>query len=43
MTGGLLLAHAGHWLSTLPFFAPVLALGAGVAAVAIRDRRRGVD
>ena len=40
MTGGLVLAHAGHWLATLPFFGPVLAVGAGVGAIAIRDRRR---
>lgn len=40
MTEALQLAHAGHWLSGIAFaFAP-LAVIAGLAAAAIRERRR---
>lgn len=40
MTEALLLAHAGHWLSGIAFaFAP-LTVVAGLAAAAIRERRR---
>ncbi len=36
----MILAHAGHWVVALPFFGPVLAVGGGVAAMALRDRRQ---
>ena len=36
----MIVAHAGHWVATLPFFGPVLAVGGGVAAMALRDRRQ---
>ena len=39
MSAPLVLAHAGHWLSGIAFaFAP-LTVVAGLAAVAIRERR----
>ena len=36
----LVLAHAGHWLATLPFFGPVLMVGGGIAVIAARDRHQ---
>jgi hypothetical protein len=38
------LAHAGHVVAVVPFFAPPLLLTLGLAVLAIRDRvrRRGV-
>lgn len=38
---GLLLAHAGHWLSTVGFALAPLTVIAGVVALAIAERRRG--
>jgi hypothetical protein len=37
----LLVAHAGHWLMGIGFAGPPLMLIAGVAVIAIRERRRG--
>jgi hypothetical protein len=34
------LAHAGHVVAVVPFFAPPLLLTAGVAVLTIRDRLR---
>ena len=33
------LAHAGHTLAIVPFFAPPLLLTLGLVVLAIRDRR----
>ena len=35
-----LVAHAGHWLTTLGFAAAPLMVIAGVAAMALAERRR---
>jgi len=37
------LAHAGHWLIGLSYFAPVIGFLLWLAVVQIRDRRRGED
>lgn len=37
------LAHAGHWLISLSYFAPVVSFLVWLAIVQIRDRRRGDD
>jgi hypothetical protein len=39
------LAHAGHALAVLPFFAPPLTLTAGLVVLTVRDRlrRRGAS
>ena len=37
----LLLAHAGHWLTTVGFAAAPLTVIAGVVAMALAERRRG--
>jgi hypothetical protein len=37
------LAHAGHWLAQLLYFAPVLAVGGWIALQSLRDKRRGED
>ncbi|HKF80009.1 MAG TPA: hypothetical protein VKB17_04220 [Thermoleophilaceae bacterium] len=34
-------AHAGHWLVNLGYFAPVIGFLVWLAIVQIRDRRRG--
>jgi hypothetical protein len=39
MSATLVLAHAGHWLSGLAFALAPLTVAAGLAAVAIRERR----
>ena len=36
----LLLAHAGHWLTTIGFALAPLTVAAGIAAIAISERRR---
>jgi uncharacterized membrane protein len=36
-----LLAHAGHWLTTVGFALAPLTVIAGVAAMALHERRRG--
>ena len=36
-----LLAHAGHWLSTVGFALAPLTVIAGIFAMAIAERRRG--
>jgi hypothetical protein len=36
----LVLAHAGHWLTTVGFAAAPLTVIAGVAALALTERRR---
>jgi hypothetical protein len=35
------LAHAGHWLTTIGFALAPLAVVAGVIAIAVAERRRG--
>lgn len=37
------LAHAGHTLAIVPFFAPPLLLTLGMVVVILRDRLRGRD
>jgi hypothetical protein len=37
------IAHAGHWLISLSYFAPVIGFLIWLAIVQIRDRRRGDD
>jgi hypothetical protein len=37
------LAHAGHWLTTIGFAAAPLTVIAGVAFLALAERRRGRD
>ena len=37
----LVLAHAGHWLTTVGFAAAPLTVIAGVVAIALAERRRG--
>jgi len=37
----LLLAHAGRWLVSLSYFAPVIGFLIWLAYLQIRDRRRG--
>ena len=39
----LVLAHAGHWLINVAYFAPVVGFLAWLAIAQIRDRRRGED
>ena len=39
----ILLAHAGHWLVSLSYFAPVIGFLIWLAVVQFRDRRRGGD
>jgi hypothetical protein len=43
----LILAHIGHWTTSLAFFGPVLVLPLGLYAVVLierrRDNRAGVD
>ena len=34
------IAHAGHWLTTIAYFVPVVAFLVWLAATQIRDRRR---
>jgi hypothetical protein len=34
------LAHAGHIIEALPFFAPALVLPLGIAAVSLHERRQ---
>lgn len=36
----MIFAHAGHWIATLPFFGPVLALGGGLVMLRLSDARR---
>jgi hypothetical protein len=36
-----LLAHAGHWLTTVGFALAPLTVIAGIAAIALSERRRG--
>ncbi len=36
----LVLAHAGHWLTTVGFAAAPLTVIAGIAALALSERRR---
>jgi hypothetical protein len=33
-------AHAGHWLASVAYAAPVIALGVWLAIVKVRDMRR---
>ena len=35
------LAHAGHWTTTLAFFGPLVVLPLGLYAVVLVERRRG--
>jgi hypothetical protein len=37
----LIVAHAGHWLETIGFALVPLTVIAGIAAIAIAERRRG--
>ena len=37
----IVLAHAGHWLTTIGFAAAPLTVIAGVVAIALAERRRG--
>ena len=37
----MILAHAGHWLTTIGFAAAPLTVIAGIAAIALAERRRG--
>ena len=37
----LVVAHAGHWLMGLGFAGAPLMVVAGIAVIAIRERRRG--
>jgi hypothetical protein len=37
----LVLAHAGHWLTTIGFALAPLTIIAGIAAIALAERRRG--
>jgi hypothetical protein len=37
----IVLAHAGHWLTTIGFALAPLTVVAGVAAIALSERRRG--
>jgi hypothetical protein len=34
------IAHAGHWLTTIAYFLPVIAFLAWLAVTQIRERRR---
>ena len=36
-----LIAHAGHWLTTVGFALAPLTVIAGIAAIALMERRRG--
>ncbi len=38
---GLVLAHAGHWLTTVGFALAPLSVIAGIVAIALAERRRG--
>jgi hypothetical protein len=38
-----LLAHAGHWLIGMAYFAPVIGFLFWLGFVQIRDRRKGDD
>jgi hypothetical protein len=35
------IAHAGHWLTTIAYFLPVVAFLGWLVVTQIRDRRRG--
>jgi hypothetical protein len=35
------IAHAGHWLVTIAYFAPVVAFLAWLVITQIKERRRG--
>jgi hypothetical protein len=37
----LVIAHAGHWLEAIGFALAPLAVVAGIAAIALSERRRG--
>jgi hypothetical protein len=39
----LVLAHAGHWISSLLILLPTVAFIAWLVLVTVRDRRRGRD
>ena len=39
----LVLAHAGHWLVSLAYIAPLIVLVGVIVAGKIRDRRAGSD
>jgi hypothetical protein len=36
----MLIAHAGHWLTTIAYFLPVIAFVVWLAVTQVRDRRR---
>lgn len=36
-----LLAHLGHWMTTIAFVGPVLVLPLGLYALVLLERRRG--
>jgi hypothetical protein len=36
-----LIAHAGHWLTTIAYFVPVVAFLVWLGITQIRERRRG--
>ena len=38
----MIFAHAGHWLASLAYAAPVLALLVWMAVLKLRERREGV-
>jgi uncharacterized membrane protein YtjA (UPF0391 family) len=35
------IAHAGHWITTIAYFLPVVAFLVWLAVTQIRERRRG--
>lgn len=37
------IAHTGHWLGTVLYLAPVVAIALAVAVTSWRDRRNGRD
>jgi hypothetical protein len=37
----LLLAHAGHWLTTIAYFIPVVGFLAWLIVTQVKERRRG--
>jgi len=39
----LLIAHAGHWLVSAAYFAPVLVFVIWLVAVTVKERREDID
>ena len=41
MIGVTLIAHAGHWLTTIAYFGPVVGFLVWLIVTQLRDRKRG--